>query len=114
MENYQPIEHFDQFSEDPKGCSIENIKGSLAYLLDVQKNKKPGPTNTSFIHIFNQFHVKEGPPIKDYVYRRLTKTVLLELAIALLQEIATCGIDRAKTLVIVLKKTSSGDHHDRF
>ena len=108
MENYQPIEHFEKFTDNPKGCSVENIKGSLNYLLDVQKNTKSSPTNSTFIHIFNFFHVKNSPPIKDYVYKRLTKTILLELAIALLQEIASCDIERAKTLVIVLKRTSSG------
>ena len=105
VENYTESEHFQEFSDSPKECTIQNIQGSIRYLSNVLKTSEQGPKCSTLIHIFNQFTVEE---IKDYVYRRMTKKILLELALCILEEIASGGIARAKTIVIVLKRTASG------
>ena len=100
---FTDIEHFQEFLENPKGSDRHTILGSIKYIEDTIIGKEQGPKCGSLIHVFNQFSINE---IKDYVYQRMTKPILLELALAILREIANGGPEWAKNLSLVLKRTS--------
>ena len=69
---------FDLFVKNPKGCKLEVIQGSHKFLSDVIKGSEQSPKNSVFIGLFNHFTEKK---IKDYVFQRMTKSILQELAI---------------------------------
>ena len=99
------LEHFQKFSEDPKNCSLQTVQGSHRYIANVIKGTEDGPKNSILIEIFNHF-VKDE--VKDYVYHRMKKSILLELALCVLQEIEAGGPERAKSLQLNVAKTSAG------
>ena len=99
------IEYFQEFTDHPRCSDKKTILGSIQYIEHSIVGKEQGPKNSTLIHIFNQFTVDE---VKDYVYARMTKAVLLELALAILKEIATGGPKRAHTLQLTLKRTAAG------
>ena len=99
------IELFQVFSENPKGCNLETIQGSHRYIANVIKGSEESPNKSVLIDIFNSFSKDK---IKDYVYNRMKKSILLELALCILQEIAAGGPDRAINLQLQIDKTSSG------
>ena len=99
------IELFQVFSGNPKGCNLETIQCSHRYIANVIKGTEESPNKSVLIDIFNSF--SKGK-IKDYVYNRMKKSILLELALCILQEIAAGGPDRAINLQLQVDKTSSG------
>ena len=99
------IELFQVFSGNPKGCDLETIQGSHRYITNVIKGTEESPKKSILIDIFNSFSKDK---IKDYVYNRMKKSILLELALCILQEIAAGGPDRATNLQLQIEKTSSG------
>ena len=103
------IEQFQEFSDNPKSSERKTILGSIQYIEDSIVGKETGPTCKNLVHIFNQFEGSdnEDDNIKLYVYQRMTKPVLLELALAILKEIASGGPARAKNLRLAVKKTAS-------
>ena len=98
-------ELFLQFSRSPKTFNMKVLKGAHRHLTMVLKGHDGGPKNSELIHIFDQF-TKEK--IKDYVYQRMKKSILLELALCIIQEIAAGGQARADSLQLEVTKTSSG------
>ena len=99
------ISCFDLFVRDPKGCKPEMIQGAHSYLSDVMKGRENGPKNSVFIGLFNRF---TKTPVKDYVFRRMTKSILQELALCILQELISGGPERAANLNLVVEETKTG------
>ena len=96
---------FDLFSQDPKGVSMEVINADHNYIATVIAEKKCGPTIQSLIKIFTVF---VRVPVKDYVFTRMTKPILLELALCIIQEIVSNGLARLKTLHLEVTISKSG------
>ena len=111
-----PFGCFQKFCENPKLFNMDVIQGSHKFLVEVVRGDKEGPTNGTLINIFNAFCTKE--PIKMYIFRRLGKKILQELALCILQDLASNGPGRAKTLELEVVKASSGGKRvkivDRF
>jgi hypothetical protein len=96
---------FELFSTDPKGVSIEIVQGAHKFIANVIKNDENGPTCQTLIKIFSEFTKK---PIKDYVFTRMTKPILLELALCIIQDLVLNGPERRHSLEIELTKSKSG------
>ena len=96
---------FELFLKNPKGCKPEVVQGSHKFISDVIKGSERSPTNSVFIGLFNQF---TKDPVKDYVFQRMTKSILQELALCLLQEIISGGPERAASLNLVVEETKAG------
>ena len=96
---------FELFLKDPKGCKPEVVQGSHKFISDVISGSEKSPTNAVFIGLFNQFTKK---PVRDYIFQRMTKSILQELALCLLQEIISGGPKRAASLNLVVEETKSG------
>ena len=84
---------------------MEIIKGSHRYMNDVIQGREDGPNKAVLISIFNEF-VEGG--LKDYIYNKMKKSILLELALCILQEIGSYGVEHAKILRLKLIKSSVG------
>ena len=84
---------------------METLQGTHKYISLVVRNKIPSPKKSILINLFHEFTVE---PIKDYVFHRINKTMLLEPALRILQEIAEKGAARTKSLQLVVEKTSNG------
>ena len=93
------IELFNDFIKDPKNCTMEMVKGSKVYLQNSIKKVVTGPTNTTLIFLFE--HFSQGK-IKEYIFKAMRKSILLELALAIVEEIIANGLQRAKTIELVL------------
>ena len=96
---------FELFVKNPKGCKPDLIQGAHKFMLNVIEGSEPSPTNKVFIGLFNQFTKK---PIKDYVFKRMTKSILQELALCILQDLISGGPLRAAGLNLVVEETKSG------
>ena len=96
---------FELFVRDPKGSKTEVIQGSHKFLCDVIEGTEPSPKNSVFIDLFNQF---TPVPIKDYIFSRMTKKILQELALCVTQELISYGPSHAKNLKLVLEETKAG------
>ena len=72
------------------------------------KNPAQNTKHFIFIDLFTKFTKQK---IKDYVYKRMKKSLLEELALAVFKELAVGGVERFKTLELVIEKTSEGDKH---
>ena len=83
---------------------MDQIKGVHRFINDVIQGKQDSPTKSVLVSLFNKFINGE---VKDYVYSRIRKPILLELALCILQEIGTHGIAHAKTLQLKVVKTSA-------
>ena len=81
------------------------IQGSHKFLCDVIEGTEPSPKNSVFIDLFNQF---TPVPIKDYIFSRMTKKILQELALCVTQELISYGPSHAKNLKLVLEETKAG------
>jgi len=86
---------FELFLKDPKGCKTEVVQGAHKFISDVINGSEQSPKNSVFIGLFNQFTKN---PVKDYIFQRMTKSILQELALCLLQEIISGGPERAISL----------------
>ena len=83
---------------------MDIIKGPHRFINDVIQGREEGPNRAVLITLFNEFVDGE---IKDYVYHRMKKPILLELALCILQEIGSFGVGRAKSLRLKVVKTCS-------
>ena len=99
-------ELFSEFISDPKGSSMNTILGAHRFLATVIENGDDGPTLKTLLKIFRPFIAKNS--IKDYVFKRIKKSLLLELALCILQDVATNGLDRLASLNLVIEKTNAG------
>ena len=77
-------EFFTEFISDPKGSSMETILGAHRFLATVIENEDDGPTLKTLMKIFRPFNPEKS--IKDYVFKRIKKSLLLELALCILQD----------------------------
>ena len=84
---------------------MEVIQGSHKFMIDVIKGSEQSPKNSVFIGLFNQFSKEE---IKPYVFQRMTKVILQELALCILQELIPYGTGRAENLNLVVEQTKAG------
>ena len=102
------VEFFKQFSQNPKEVDIETVQGSHKFLSLVlaQKVSSSIAKKSTLIRIFNHF-IDE--PVKDYVFHRISRKLLLELAIRILQEFITRGVQRARTLKLVVADATSSE-----
>ena len=77
------LDCFNQFKESPKGVSMKLMKGVHKHLALATKNPQMTPSCGEMIKIFS--HFTNNGKVKDYVYKRMTKKVLLELAVCVVQ-----------------------------
>lgn len=96
---------FDIFVRNPKNCETPVIQGSHKFMMDVIKGGEQSPTNSVFMGLFGHF-TKE--PLKNYIYQRMTKPILQELALCILQELIAGGPERAQSLNLVVEETRAG------
>ena len=99
-------ELFTEFTSDPKGSSMQTILGAHRFLANVIENEDDGPTLKTLMKIFRPFVPQDS--IKDYIFRRIKKSLLLELALCILQDVASNGISRLASLCLAVEKTRSG------
>ena len=99
------VDFFKIFCENPRHFDINVLQGSHKFISLVLRNKTPAPKKSILIDIFNEF---TSEPIKDYVFHRISKKLLLELALRIIQEITEKGAGRANSLQLVVEKTSNG------
>ena len=97
---------FMTFCQDPRGSTIQIVQGAHKFISLSIRGDLPTPKKSILIGIFREFSAE---PIKDYVFNRIPKKMLLELALCILQDIITKGSARAKSLQLVVVKTSEGD-----
>ena len=98
-------EFFDKFCENPRGSDIETFQGAHKYVSTVITHKNPPIKKSILINIFNELTVEE---IRDYIFHRISKKLLLELALRVLQDIITNGVERASSIKLVLVKVITG------
>ena len=103
--NSSTLDCFKKFCEDPKDFNIDVIQGSHKFMVEVIKGKREAPSNKTLITIFGAFCSK---PIKEYIFSRMGKKIMQELALCILQDLASNGPERAKTLQLEVEKASSG------
>ena len=99
------FECFQKFVEFPKGSNMDIIMGSHKFMIEVIRKEKESPSNKTLIKIFDEFSKK---PIKNYIFTRMGKTIMQELAICILQDLASNGPSRAESLQLEVVKASSG------
>ena len=95
---------FDLFIKNPKGCKIGIIQGAHKFMTHVINGTETSPKNSIFIGLFNQF---TKVPIRDYIFHKMTKKILQELALCILQELISYGPSRAQNLTLVLESTKA-------
>ena len=78
------------------------IQGAHKYMTHVINGTEQSPKNSIFIGLFNQF---TKIPIKEYIFQRMTKIILQELALCILQELILYGPSRAQNLTLVLESS---------
>ena len=96
--------YFKEFVEDPKKFSTEVIQGAHKYIAKIIRDGEHGPTTQTLIKIFLPFSKNK---IKPYLFKRMTKPILLELALCVIQDLALNGPARAKTLELELENSKS-------
>ena len=96
---------FQRFCGNPKLFNMDVIQGAHKFLVEVIRGGKESPTNKTLISIFNAFTPK---PIKAYIFNKMGKKILQELALCILQDLATNGPARANTLTLEVIKASAG------
>lgn len=103
-----PPEHklFLEFCANPRDSDIQTVQGSHKYISLAIRGEITKPKKVVLIDLFQEFSTE---PIKDYVFNRIPKLMLLELALCVLQDIIAKGPERARSLQLVVAKTSDGD-----
>ena len=96
---------FKLFSELPRDSNPEVLMGSHRFLSYSIKNKTNLPSGSTLIKIFMVF-AQEG--IKEYVFRRMKKQILLELALCLVQDLISADPKRAAALEIRIEQCNTG------
>ena len=98
-------ECFEMFTEDPKNSSKIVVEGAHKFIANTIRNGGSDPTVQKLIKIFTAF---SKTPIKNYVFTRMTKPILLELALCIVQDIALNGPKRAQSLTLELVNSKAG------
>ena len=103
------IELLKKFCNNPKGGNLEIFQGSHKFLTLVlgQKISSLFTKKSILIGIFNEFM---DEPVKDYIFHRISRKLLLELAIRILQEFIERGAERASSLKLVIAKATDGEN----
>ena len=99
------LEFIKKFCKNPRDFHMETLQETHRYISLALRNEIPAPKKSILIDIFREFAAN---PIKDYVFHRINKKILLELALRIIQEIAEKGAEHAWTLQLVVGKTSNG------
>ena len=99
------LDCFNIFVNSPKDVSIEVLKGAHKFVAKSIKTGDSAPTCHTLIKIFAAFTQQK---IKGYVFTRMKKPILLELALCIIQEIVLNGPGRAKSLQLEVVKSKSG------
>ena len=97
---------FTEFCENPRESDIGTIQGSHRFISLAIRGKVPKPKKSILTSLFQEFSEE---PIKDWVFNRISKQMLLELALCILQDIISKGAARAKSLQLVVATTSDGE-----
>ena len=100
-----PKDCFGQFCENPKEFNLDIIQGAHKFLVEVVRGEQESPKNKTLIELFSVFCEK---PIRSYVFSRMGKKIMQELAICILQDLAVNGAGRAATLRLEVVKASAG------
>ena len=95
---------FEEFCFDPTNPTIEIIQGSHRFISLSMKNGSSIPKKSTLSELFKEFMTV---PAKQYVFNQIPRRMLLELAICILQDIASRGVSRAKTLRLEVVKTTA-------
>ena len=96
---------FLRFCEKPKESNMDVIQGAHKFLVEVVRGDQESPNNKTFIKMFSVFCDK---PIKSYIYKKMGKKIMQELAICILQDLAANGPGRAATLQLEVVKATAG------
>lgn len=104
-QNLSSRDCFMQFMKSPKDVSMKVLEGTHKFLAQTIQNGKGGPKIQDLVKVFD--HFTQGS-IQRYVFNRMTKPILLELALRIVQEISLNGVGRAKNLQLELVKSKSG------
>ena len=98
---------FSEFCRDPKNPTVEIIQGSHRFISLAMKNGTgtSAPKKSTLSDLFQEFMTMS---VKQYIFNRIPRTILLELALCVLQDIASRGVSRAKTLRLEVVKTTAG------
>ena len=105
LKNSSSVDCFNQFVESPRDVSSEVLDGAHRYVARTIQEGKGGPTIKDLVKMFGHFtHGK----VQAYVFKRMTKPILLELALRIIQEISLNGVGRAKSLQLEAVKSKSG------
>ena len=104
-ETLSDIEFFEKFKQDPRSPDKDIIQGAHRFISLVIKGDLNAPKNAIIIEIIREF-LDEN--VKDYVFTRMGKKILLELALVILQDLAANGPQRAKALKLKVVQTVSG------
>ena len=99
------LDCFNQFKDSPKNVPIEVIRSAHKHIARAIKSPEMGPTNQEMIDIFNHFAQE---PIPKYVFTRMTKPLLLELVLCIIQDILLNGIGRVKSIQLEAVKLKAG------
>ena len=99
------LDCFNQFKDSPKDVSIEVIKGAHKHIARAVKKPEMGPKVQEMIDIFDQFAQE---PIPKYVFTRMTKPLLLELVLCIIQDILLNGVGRANSIRLEAVKLKAG------
>ena len=98
-------ECFGRLKAMGRDVSIDVFRGAHKYIARATEDPKMGPKVADLVEFFNQFSKEK---IQFYNFSRMTKPLLLELALRVIQEVLYNGISRAKTLQLELVKTKFG------
>ena len=99
------LSRFNSFCESPKTCSDSKLQATHRFLLKSLSDKRSPVTKSIVINILMKFVPNE---IKEYHFRRMTRAILVELAICIVQDLIQNGPGRGQSLELQLVKTSSG------
>ena len=108
MDNSSPSpEHklFTEFCRDPKDPTVEIIQGAHRFISLAIKNGTSVPKKSTLSELLREFMTVS---VRPYVFQQIPRKILLELALCILQDIASRGVSRAKTLRLELIKTTAG------
>ena len=104
-QNVEDSRCFSRLEAMGRDVSIDVFKGAHKYIARATNDPKIGPKVADLVEFFNHFtHEK----IQYYNFSRMTKPLLLELALCIIQDVLFNGIGRAKTLQLELVKTKFG------
>ena len=92
---------------EPKNSSPDVIQGAHRFISKVIQGETSGPTNAVLIDIFREFLPGH---VKDYVFTRMGKPILLELALTILQDLISNGKVLDIYIILIKIKTYVTSH----